>query len=140
MQLVCHLPGQREQVAGGCVPGQAGPGEGQLRGRERPSDGLRPGVQAITPPRRLQAYAMGTALRWLSGYAGRPGIAMSAASCEGHRAYLQPGPGFLPVATDAPLSQAEELETQVGQGERQEGQLEEREIRDDVSPVNVWEA
>lgn len=55
MQLVGHLPGQREQVPGGCAPGQAGPGEGQLQGTERPSDGLQPGVQGMTPPQRLQA-------------------------------------------------------------------------------------
>ena len=39
------------------------------------------------------------------------------------RGYLQPVPGLLPVASNTLLRQAMQLEAQVGQGERQEGQL-----------------
>lgn len=104
LELVGHLCSQGEQVAAGCVPGEARSGDGQLPGAEG-------GRQAASSPRSRRAGTF------------PPPLPRRERGKTRQRGYLQPVPGPLPVAADALLRQAVQLQAQVGQGERQEGQL-----------------
>lgn len=131
-ELVGRLPGQGEQVAGGCVPGEARSGDGQLPVQ-------REGVRRLLCPGpvqrndwdlgALQALTCGertdTGLEGREQFPSPPGFVRRLWRTQ-QSGHLQPVPRFSPVAAGALLRQAVELEAQVGQGQRQEGQLWER--------------